>query len=226
MTVLHPSPSAHRRRQLSYSSSEQPTQDCQDPSYFFTESACDYEPESSQFAYNTISYTVKCKNSAGEEKIVKGECTDYRMCVQGYGVNTDNSALSDFPAAICSDEVLYYTNFSQPYYGDADFDDDEGNSIKSFHYPTRWRPSSSLSAVATGPNDNDVTLMYAQHLEISADSVKELFGAKSYNTLGLKGCNSCAATGIHPVPAKTMIFGLQAVFAPGARGKIFLPFTN
>ncbi|MCJ1371780.1 hypothetical protein MMC20_002999 [Loxospora ochrophaea] len=83
-----------------------------------------------------------------------------------------------------------------------------------------------------GPNDvlaiqlagNDpATILNANHLQLEAQSINELFNAISYTTLpgGVKACSDCSSISIQPVPAATLNIHISLILPVGATGTIY-----
>ena len=81
-------------------------------------------------------------------------------------------------------------------------------------YISRGRPYPNRAASA----------VTADSIQISAQSVHEIFGATSYMTLegGLTACVQCASVALQPVPARTQSFDIKIVLPPGVTAVLVL----
>ena len=77
--------------------------------------------------------------------------------------------------------------------------------------------------VVLGSDDLNASL-FADTLQIEAQSVNELFGAESYHTLpgGIKTCSNCSSVLIQPIPEGTRDIKVSAMLPSGVQGNYYM----
>ena len=200
--------------------------------YYFAASEC--VPERSLQAYE-----VNCTQippTYGQERTLRkisGECAEDEICYDN--VIFIGAQASDF--AICMHEDLVSDSSSdedpaqQPVEDIPDIDlglanEEEGVQGIEVLLQAAEMVDSCLSSSEGSCGTNGIR---AESMQIAAQSVNEIFGARSYSTLdgGLSSCTSCSSLALRPIPSRTQYFRLTIDLPPrlNAPPDLYIKFT-
>ena len=89
-------------------------------------------------------------------------------------------------------------------------------------------PKTTVQAILTAA-ENPAISVTAAKMTMQAQSVREIFGARSYTTLdgGLASCTNCERVGMYPVPKGTQHWLIDVVLPVGVTAaRLYLPYVT
>ena len=170
-------------------------------------------------------YFVYCASHEGLVAPFYGECLETEICVEG---RSSYDADYDYDPNYHSTAYCQSTsNFVKIAQTELDKMEEVAALAASVGNQVQKHGVHALVAAILTTLDGKSALN-ATFLQIEAQSVKEIFGAKSYTTLpgGLSGCWKCASARVQPIPVGTNFIQLHIVLPVGGSGRLYLPYIN
>ena len=173
--------------------------------YTFVESKCGPDTD-------LRNYILRCRLSDSITHNLRDQCAPDELCVEGF---------SSHPNAVGgSNEMAYCVSRSAFTPLGQNGHVEEQGAIGTSSGGSIGQASSALELVLT--NTASTSPLRASQLQIAAQSVKQIFNAKSYSTLdgGFSSCENCATLRLQPVPSRTQEFDIKIVLWPGTTGTL------
>ncbi|MCJ1374386.1 hypothetical protein MMC20_005618 [Loxospora ochrophaea] len=163
-------------------------------------------------------YTINCMSLSLRQSLYteKSECSAYEICIGGRA-----------PGNIAVDSQIAYCTSTSNFLPVAETGlENFKQGLTLWGSPVTEGNEIVEAIVATGEDFS--APVNATSMQLTADSVHELFGAESYTTLsgGLSACRDCSAVAIQPVPVGATHIGLNVVLKLGTVGTLFMAWVT